>query len=147
MCFPCVEVPQAAVPLIVWTANHFPLDLLAWRRWPWTGIAIVARLRAASRARELIRAPLSAIVKEMSSPNRRKLWARLGIVLGIWTALAVFLTGQAYLIVYSTIKAHADLPHTRPSLALGSLAECLIWAFLTLGILWLSITVSTTQKR
>src|SRR5438132_267061 len=88
----------------------------------------------------------------MSSPNRRKLWARLGIVLGIWTALAVFLTGQGYLIIYSTIKAHEDLPRNRPSLALGevflsTLAECLIWAFLTLGIVWLARRFPFGQGR
>jgi two-component sensor histidine kinase len=88
----------------------------------------------------------------MSSPHRQSLWARLGLVLGIWTGLAIFLTGQAYLYVYSVILAHEDLPHDRPTLALreiflSSLAECLIWAVLTLGILWLGRRFPFGQGR
>ena len=65
------------------------------------------------------------------------------MVLGIWLAIAVGLTGQAYLIVYSALQAQADLPRVHPSpvlseLFLSSLAECLIWAVLTLGILRLA---------
>jgi signal transduction histidine kinase len=80
----------------------------------------------------------------MASPTgRRKFWARLAIVLGIWTGLAVVLTGQAYLLVYSALQARADLPRAQanPALSelfLNTLAECLIWALLTLGILWLA---------
>jgi sensor histidine kinase YesM len=88
----------------------------------------------------------------MSSPQRQPLWARLGLVLGIWTGLAVALTGQAYLIVYSTILAHEDLPRERPTLALreiflSTLAECLIWAVLTVGILWLGRRFPFGQGR
>jgi sensor histidine kinase YesM len=75
--------------------------------------------------------------------SRRNVWIRLGIVLGIWTGLAIILTGQAYLIVYSAFLAQDDLPRVQPrpvliELFLSSLAECLIWAFLTLVILWLA---------
>jgi two-component system LytT family sensor kinase len=64
----------------------------------------------------------------------------MGIVLAIWTGLAVVLTGQAYMIVYIAAQAHADLPCAQPPLALtelflSSLCECLMWAVLTLGIL------------
>jgi two-component sensor histidine kinase len=70
-------------------------------------------------------------------------WARIGTVLGIWAVLALILTGQAWLVVYSANQAHADLPRPGPSLALTELflstvAECFIWAFLTLGIFWLA---------
>jgi hypothetical protein len=79
----------------------------------------------------------------MEFTSSRPLWARLGFILGIWLSLAVVLTGQAYLIVYLAIQAHDDLPGLRPTLALtelflSSLVECLIWAVLTLGILWLA---------
>jgi sensor histidine kinase YesM len=74
--------------------------------------------------------------------RRRNFWARLGIVLGIWASLAVILTGQACLLIYSALQAQSDLPHRQPSFAFSevfwsTLAECLIWAFMTLGILWL----------
>jgi signal transduction histidine kinase len=80
----------------------------------------------------------------MWPPTREnKFLARLGIVLAIWTGLAVLLTGQAYLVVYSAAQAHEDLPREKPALALGELfwtclGECLIWAILTLGIQWLA---------
>jgi sensor histidine kinase YesM len=91
-------------------------------------------------------------IPSTSSPTRARLWTRLAIVFGIWTGLAVFLTVQAYLVVYTTIQAHADLPHHRPSLALTelfltSVAECLIWAFMTLGILWLAKRFPFGQGR
>jgi two-component system, LytTR family, sensor kinase len=70
-------------------------------------------------------------------------WIRFGTVLGIWLALAVVLTGQGYLIVYSARQAHSDIGNVQPPLALWELflsnvVECLIWAFLTLGIFWLA---------
>jgi LytS/YehU family sensor histidine kinase len=71
------------------------------------------------------------------------LWVRLATVLGIWLALAVLLTGQSSLIVYSAIQAHADLPQGSPpqptlwELFLLNVAEAVIWALLTVGILWL----------
>jgi hypothetical protein len=79
----------------------------------------------------------------MSATRGKKLWARLGVVLGIWTGLAIALTGQAYLVVYTSIQAHDDIAHLRPILALSELflsvlAECLIWAVLTLCIFWLA---------
>jgi two-component system LytT family sensor kinase len=88
----------------------------------------------------------------MSSPARDRPWTRLAVVFGIWMGLAVFLAGQAYLVVYTTIQAHADLPHQRPALALtelflSSVAECVIWAFMTLGILWLAKRFPFGQGR
>jgi signal transduction histidine kinase len=76
------------------------------------------------------------------STRAKQLWLRLGIVLGIWMALAFVLAGQAYLLVYSAIQARSDLAGVQPSLALSelflnSLAECVIWACLTIVILWL----------
>jgi two-component sensor histidine kinase len=76
------------------------------------------------------------------SARAKQLWFRLGIVLGIWTALALLMAGQAYLLVYSAIQAQSDLAGIQPSLAmtellLNSLADCAIWAFLTLAIFWL----------
>jgi signal transduction histidine kinase len=80
------------------------------------------------------------------------LWQRLAIVLGIWTAIAVALTGQAALIVYSAIQAQADLPRVpvQPSIAellVLQLAECLIWAGLTLIIFWLGKRFPLAQGR
>jgi signal transduction histidine kinase len=76
------------------------------------------------------------------SSARRSLWTHLGIVLGIWTVLAVVLSGQAYLVVYTAQLAKSDLPAAAPPLALSelflsSVADCLTWAGLTLVILWL----------
>jgi sensor histidine kinase YesM len=73
---------------------------------------------------------------------RRQLWVRLGIVLGIWTVLAFVLTGQAYLVVYSTNLAHEDLPQGPHRFGLvelfyNTLVECLTWVPLTLAIFWL----------
>src|SRR5262249_29740457 len=87
-----------------------------------------------------------------SAIGQKKLWVRLGIVLGIWTALAVFLTCQTYLLVASALRAQGDLPRTPPSLSMGevfqsSLAECLIWALLTFGILWLARRFPFGQGR
>jgi sensor histidine kinase YesM len=76
----------------------------------------------------------------------------VAFVFGIWMGLAGFLTVQAFLVIYTTIQAHADLPQQRPSLALTelfltSVAECLIWAFMTLGILWLAQRFPFGQGR
>jgi signal transduction histidine kinase len=73
---------------------------------------------------------------------QNKPWLRLGIVFGIWTGLAVVFTGQAYLLVFMALNAQNDLPRDRhpgalPEVFLGSLVECLIWACMTIGILWL----------
>lgn len=78
-----------------------------------------------------------------SSHPSRESWSRLAAVFGVWSGLAVVLTGQAYLVVYIVHLAHDDLPRDRTPLAwwelfLSVLAECLIWAVLTLGILWLA---------
>ena len=75
--------------------------------------------------------------------RNKNLLVRLGVVLGIWMGLAVVLTGQAYLLVYLAIHAHHDLANYRPTIALSelflsSVTECLFWAFMTLGVLWLS---------
>jgi two-component system LytT family sensor kinase len=77
-----------------------------------------------------------------SASSRRAFWVRVGVVLSIWTALAVVMTGQASLLVYSARLAEPDIP-TLPPVALselfvGSLAECLIWSGLTFAILWLA---------
>jgi LytS/YehU family sensor histidine kinase len=74
--------------------------------------------------------------------RRGSFWLRLALVLGIWTGLAILLTGQSYLVIYSALQARGDLLDTQPTLTftevfLSILAECLIWAFLTLAIFWL----------
>jgi sensor histidine kinase YesM len=75
--------------------------------------------------------------------GRRRLWFRLGIILAIWTGLAVVLTAQAYLVVYSALHADTDLRGRHPprpgitELFWNTMAECLIWVVLTPGILWL----------
>jgi signal transduction histidine kinase len=79
---------------------------------------------------------------ECAAVRRRTSWARFGIVLGIWASLAVVLTGQACLVIYSALQAESDLPRRQPTLAFtevlwSTLVECLSWAVLTLGILWL----------
>jgi signal transduction histidine kinase len=56
--------------------------------------------------------------------------------------LAIVMTGQAYLVVHSAIRAEKHLAGVRPNFAvtelfLNSLAECTIWAFLTVGVFWL----------
>jgi len=84
---------------------------------------------------------LSVILKAMQS-SHRSFWGRLAIVLGIWTILAFVLTGQAHLVIYSANLAKSDLPRHGTVYGLGELflntvAECLIWVPLTLGILWL----------
>jgi len=78
-----------------------------------------------------------------SASGHSKFWSRLGIVLAIWTGLAVGLTGEAYLVVYSATLAHSDLPRGQPPLALtelflSSLATCLTWALLTFVVVWLA---------
>jgi sensor histidine kinase YesM len=93
--------------------------------------------------RQLPGSPLWGILGGMSAAGRRNFWLRAGIVLAIWMVLAVVSTGQAYLVVSAALQADADLPRARPGPVLGELlwssfAECAIWAFLTLGILWLA---------
>jgi two-component sensor histidine kinase len=89
----------------------------------------------------------------MASPNRRPpFWVRLLIVLGVWTGLAVVFTGQAWLVVYSATQAKDDLPfytlqYSLSELFLSALSECLIWAFLTFGILWLARRFPFGQGR
>src|SRR5262245_7842285 len=80
---------------------------------------------------------------DQSRMRRNMFWIRVAITLGVWAALAVALTGQAYLIIYTAIQAQPDLPKNRPPLALAeifqtSLSECLIWALLTFGVFWLA---------
>jgi sensor histidine kinase YesM len=86
-----------------------------------------------------------------SASTRRALWARVAIVLGIWTVLAVVMTGQSYVVVYSARQAQSDLPAAPPlalsELFLSSLAECLIWSGLTLAILWLAWRFPFGQGR
>jgi signal transduction histidine kinase len=89
----------------------------------------------------------------MSSPNHKsKPWVRVAIVLGIWMALVVVFTGQSYLLLYSAGQAEQDLPKHQPKpvlneLFLSSLAECLIWACLTLLILWLARLFPLGQRN
>ncbi|MFO0965191.1 MAG: histidine kinase [Gemmataceae bacterium] len=76
-------------------------------------------------------------------PTRVKKWPQLVILATTWTGVALFLTAQAFLLVVTANRAHADLPHDRPPLALSelfltALAECLIWASFTPPILWLA---------
>jgi sensor histidine kinase YesM len=89
----------------------------------------------------------------MSSLNhKRKLWVRVAIVLGIWMALVVVFTGQAYMLLSSAGQAQEDLPKHPPELALDelfltSLSECLIWACLTFLILWLARRFPLGQRN
>jgi len=74
--------------------------------------------------------------------DQRSLWRRWAIVLGIWTILAVVLTGQAYLVIYTLIQASSDLPSPNPQLPLREVfltqaVECALWACLTMFIFWL----------
>lgn len=77
----------------------------------------------------------------MANTAQRSFWARLGIVLAIWTAIAFVLTGQGYLVMYSANQAESDLRNLEPhsisltEVFLSLLGECLAWAFLTVGIL------------
>lgn len=76
------------------------------------------------------------------SPSRASKWTSIAILLGIWIGIAFFLTAQAYLLVATANRARADLPSGTPlvlsELFWSALAECLIWASLTPGILWLA---------
>src|SRR5262245_1580535 len=78
----------------------------------------------------------------MADSNRQKWVLGWGLVLGIWTVAAVVLTGQSILLLYSVNQSRPDLPAPNPSLPLNEIfwsnyIECVIWAFLTVGILWL----------
>lgn len=82
------------------------------------------------------------------------MWLRIGTVLGIWLVLAVVLTGQMTLLLHTAALAHPDLPKggAPPQASLGELfacqlAECIIWAVLTLGILWLGKRFPFGQGR
>jgi sensor histidine kinase YesM len=88
----------------------------------------------------------------MSASNRRALWVRISLVLGVWTALAFVIAGQSYLLVYTARLAQSDLPTTRPPLAvtelfLSSLVECLIWGGLTFAIVALCRRFPLGQGR
>ncbi len=86
------------------------------------------------------------------SNRQSTIWTRVGIVLAIWTAIAIVMTGQAYLIMYLAVQASADLPARTPPMALSelflsSVTECFIWAMLTLGIIWLARRFSFGQGQ
>jgi len=71
---------------------------------------------AARPGRQLLRRRHRAIMHSMeSSFRRKKFWARLGIVLGIWTGLAAVLTGQGYLIVYTRFRPMRTSAITGPA--------------------------------
>jgi two-component system, LytTR family, sensor kinase len=79
----------------------------------------------------------------MLPSGQKQLWVRLSLLFGIWTAVALVLTGQAYLVVYSAQQAQSDLAKLQPTLALtelllSHLVECLLWALLSIGIFWLA---------
>jgi two-component sensor histidine kinase len=77
------------------------------------------------------------------SSNHRPLWRRLALVLGVWAALAVPLTGLSYLLISVGLRAKRDLPSQLPQISLAEvfrihLSFCLTWAVLTLVIFWLA---------
>jgi signal transduction histidine kinase len=76
------------------------------------------------------------------SGKPRRFWQFAAIVFGVWLLLAVLLTGHVTLVFYSTKRAQAELAGIAPTagvveLFLNTLAECTLWAALTLGIFWL----------
>jgi two-component system LytT family sensor kinase len=78
-----------------------------------------------------------------STSAQKKFWTQLGIVLAVWTGLAVVFTGQGYLLLGLAIQARQDLDKVETKLDLteiflSTIAECLIWAILTFGIIWLA---------
>jgi signal transduction histidine kinase len=84
--------------------------------------------------------------------SSRAFWTRLGIVLGIWMGLAIVMTCQACLMVYMAALAQPDLPRQQPPMAmtelfLSSVVQSLVWAFLTLGILWLARRFPLGQRK
>ncbi len=69
-------------------------------------------------------------------------WITPAVVFGVWFALAVFLTGNSYLLVSAAIRAQADITHPSgpppiEELFLNNLAVCLLWALFTMGVFWL----------
>jgi two-component system, LytTR family, sensor kinase len=79
------------------------------------------------------------------SPGQRRFLVHVATVVGVWTLLAFILTAMGYVVVTNAIEAQKSLPKELPppAIALGeifrlTLAECLIWAGLTLGIFWLA---------
>ncbi|MCI0685354.1 MAG: histidine kinase [Gemmataceae bacterium] len=84
--------------------------------------------------------------------GRRQLWVRLATILGIWLIVGVVLTGQSALVIYSARRAYEDLPQQAPratttELFLLNIAESVIWAGLTVGILWLGARFPLAQRR
>jgi len=101
----------------------------------------------------LLGVPPVAMLEAMAEASRDKqFWGRLATILGIWLVLGIALTGQSVLVIYSAQRAHADLPREAPRASLGELflvniAECVIWAILTLGIFWLGKRFPLVQRR
>jgi two-component system, LytTR family, sensor kinase len=103
----------------------------------------------------LLGTPKLDIVDAMvAGGNHKRFWAGVATIFGVWLALSVALTGQASLVLYTASRAHPDLPHggAPPPTSLSELllihvAEGVIWASLTLGILWLGKRFPLTQGR
>src|SRR5262249_10503743 len=79
------------------------------------------------------------------SERQRRFLTHVAVVVGVWTLLAFVLTAMGYVIITNEIEAARSLPKERPlpAVTLGEifrlmLAECLIWAGLTIGIFWLA---------
>ncbi|MCI0642413.1 MAG: histidine kinase [Gemmataceae bacterium] len=71
-----------------------------------------------------------------------RIWITPAVVFGVWFALAVFLTGNSYLLVRAAIRAQADVTHPSgpppiEELFFNNLAVCLLWALFTMGVFWL----------
>jgi two-component system, LytTR family, sensor kinase len=81
----------------------------------------------------------------------KRFWVRLGLVLTIWTALSLLLTAQAFLVIQFGLRARDDLGDVTPAVTLPELfynvlADCLVWAFLTLLIFWLGKRFPFTKR-
>src|SRR5262245_33536042 len=86
--------------------------------------------------------------------GHKQLWVRLATILGVWLIVGVVLAGQSVLVIYSAQRAYDDLPERqrRPNATTGELfvlniAECALWAALTIGIFWLGRRYPLAQRR
>jgi sensor histidine kinase YesM len=88
----------------------------------------------------------------MAVTRRRHFAVQVATVLGIWVILALLLTGQAYLVIQSAQRAQSDLKGvpqavTPFELFINVLVDCIIWAFLTLFIIWLGNKFPLVQGK